>query len=61
MVIVLVLMKLACSHVYNNDDSIVFQLCDSCLADDIDNDGTGCDNMAIILALLKPLDKLFHK
>ena len=44
-----------------NDDSIVFQLCDSCLSDDIDNDGTGCDNMAIILALLKPLDKLFHK
>ncbi|XP_003383191.1 PREDICTED: probable protein phosphatase 2C 60 [Amphimedon queenslandica] len=37
------------------------ELCDACLAEDIDNDGTGCDNMSIIITLLKPFDKLFNE
>ena len=33
----------------------LLQLCDNCLAPDTDNDGTGCDNMTCIIAMLKPV------
>ena len=31
---------------------ISIQLCDHCLADSTSGDGTGCDNMTVIIALL---------
>ena len=31
---------------------ICIQLCDHCLADSTSGDGTGCDNMTVIIALL---------
>ena len=32
-----------------------FQLCDVCLAPNTEGDGTGCDNMTVVVVRFKPL------